>query len=164
MTRRLAVAAAILAVAACGNEPTGTTLTAGQLPRRVTNHPAALEVDTNAVDLHVITAHIEAARAARIDSARRAAREASRTRKATVPATGGDVWTRLARCESGMSNDGGAPHFGYFQFSAATWRSVGESGLPDQYPYAHQLAAAKRLQARSGWGPWPSCARKIGLR
>jgi hypothetical protein len=26
------------------------------------------------------------------------------------------------------------------------------------------LAVAKRLQARSGWGQWPVCARKMGLR
>ena len=28
---------------------------------------------------------------------------------------------------------------------------------------ATQLQAAKRLQARSGWGQWPSCARRLGL-
>lgn len=77
--------------------------------------------------------------------------------------SGGDIWAALARCESGNTNDAGAPYFGYFQFSAATWRSMGLDGTADQYPYDAQLDAAKRLQARSGWSQWPTCARKLGL-
>lgn len=53
---------------------------------------------------------------------------------------------------------------GAFQFSLATWAGVGETGDPITYTYAHQKAAAIRLQARSGWGQWPTCSRKLGLR
>jgi len=67
-------------------------------------------------------------------------------------------------CESGNTNDHGAPYYGYWQFSAGTWLAVGEIGLPDQFSRERQLAAAKRLQARSGWGQWPACSRKLGLR
>lgn len=70
---------------------------------------------------------------------------------------GSDVWTRLARCESGLRNDAGAPYYGYFQFSAQTWRGVGGAGLPTDHTYEVQLEFAKKLQARSGWGQWPIC-------
>lgn len=74
------------------------------------------------------------------------------------------VWADLAECESGMTNaETGNGFSGYFQFSLSTWRSVGETGRPSDYSYAHQLAAAQRLQARSGWGQWPACSRLLGL-
>ena len=83
------------------------------------------------------------------------------------PVITGDIWGALARCESGgrpnaISRSG--KYFGAFQFSLATWRGVGMSGNPIDYPYEVQLEAAKRLQARSGWGQWPVCSRKLGLR
>lgn len=73
------------------------------------------------------------------------------------------VWDRLAQCESGNRNDPGGPYYGYWQFSAGAWASVGEKGLPNQYGRAHQLAAAKRLQAARGWGAWATCAGQLGL-
>lgn len=78
----------------------------------------------------------------------------------------GDIWWQLALCESGgdpraVSSSG--TYRGAFQFSLRTWRSVGMAGDPIQFDYGTQLIAAKRLQARSGWGQWPSCARKLGL-
>src|SRR5688572_198878 len=72
--------------------------------------------------------------------------------RARVRPVGADVWTALARCESGMRNDTGAPYYGYFQFSAGTWHSLGHAGLPSDHDYGTQLAAAQRLVARSGWG------------
>lgn len=77
----------------------------------------------------------------------------------------GDVWAALAECESGgdATTDTGNGYYGAFQFSLATWRSVGETGNPAAHSYGHQLAAAQRLQARSGWGQWPACSRKLGL-
>lgn len=79
---------------------------------------------------------------------------------AAPPAANNDVWTRLAKCESGMRNDLGAPYYGYFQFSPATWRSIGGTGLPSDHSYEVQLEMAKKLQARSGWGQWPVCGKK----
>lgn len=78
----------------------------------------------------------------------------------TPPAAGDDVWVRLAQCESGMRNDLGAPYYGYFQFSPTTWRSIGGTGLPSDHSYEVQLAMAKKLQARSGWGQWPVCGKR----
>lgn len=82
-------------------------------------------------------------------------------------AVGGDVWGALARCESGgnpKSVGGGGRFYGAFQFTPSTWRSLGYSGLPTDHDYGTQLAAAQKLQARSGWGQWPHCSRKLGLR
>lgn len=80
---------------------------------------------------------------------------------------GGDVWAALARCESGGRADAvsrSGKYLGAFQFSMATWRSVGGPGSPIDHDYATQLHYAKVLQARSGWGQWPTCSRKLGLR
>ena len=77
----------------------------------------------------------------------------------------GDVWGALAQCESGGTNaDTGNGYSGYFQFSDATFQSLGYSGSASDHSYAVQLEAAKRLQARSGWGQWPACSEKLGLR
>jgi hypothetical protein len=78
-----------------------------------------------------------------------------------------DTFIRLSWCESGgranaVSRSG--KYFGAWQFSLATWHSMGMPGNPVDYPYDVQLDVAKRLQARSGWGQWPVCARKMGLR
>lgn len=87
--------------------------------------------------------------------------------QATQPAAAGnDVWTRLARCESGgnpKSVGGGGKYYGAFQFSPGTWRSIGGIGLPTDHSYEVQLEFAKKLQARSGWGQWPHCS-KVALR
>lgn len=77
----------------------------------------------------------------------------------------GDVWERLARCESGMTNaNTGNGFYGYFQFTLSTWHGMGMAGSPTDYDYGTQKSVAQRLQARSGWGQWPACSRKLGLR
>ncbi|MFY0409372.1 ubiquitin-like domain-containing protein [Solicola sp. PLA-1-18] len=73
---------------------------------------------------------------------------------------------RLAQCESGgnwKANTGNG-YYGGVQFSAQTWRAMGGSGLPHQNSKAEQIRIAKKLQAQSGWGQWPACSRKLGLR
>ena len=76
----------------------------------------------------------------------------------------GDVWTRLRHCESGGRYDAntGNGFFGAYQFLPRTWRNLGFPGLPHQAPPEMQDEAARRLQARSGWGQWPVCSRRIG--
>jgi hypothetical protein len=83
---------------------------------------------------------------------------------APAPTSSSDaVWDRLAQCESGNTNDLGAPYYGYWQFSEATWLGLGQVGLPSDHTREQQLVVAKRLQAMSGWSPWPGCARSLGL-
>lgn len=95
----------------------------------------------------------------------RASRAAVRPRFAG-PVTD-DVWAALARCESGGRPDAvsrSGKYHGAFQFSLQTWHAMGMPGSPTEFPYEVQLETAKRLQARSGWGQWPTCSRKLGLR
>lgn len=84
----------------------------------------------------------------------------------TVPNNSGDVWWQLALCESGGRQDasgGGGLYLSYFQWLLSTWHSVGGPGDPRDHSYDEQLVYAKALQARSGWGQWPGCARRLGL-
>ncbi len=78
----------------------------------------------------------------------------------------GDVWDSLARCESGgnWAINTGNGYYGGLQFTASTWKSVGGSGLPHQASREEQIMRGQILQARSGWGQWPACTRKLGLR
>jgi hypothetical protein len=80
--------------------------------------------------------------------------------------TSGDVWARLRHCESGgrYNVNTGNGFYGAYQFHPRTWRSLGYSGLPHEAPPEVQDEAARRLQARSGWGQWPVCSRRIGAR
>lgn len=87
-------------------------------------------------------------------------------RPAAPAVAGGSVWDRLAQCESGgnWSINTGNGYYGGVQFSAATWRGVGGTGLPSDASREEQIARAQALQARSGWGQWPECSAKLGLR
>lgn len=111
------------------------------------------------------------AAAARPATVRRASRSAAS--RSPVPPAGdgggptGDVWHALALCESGMRQSATSPnglYLSYFQWLLSTYRSVGGVGDPRTVPYETQVVLAKRLQARSGWGQWPRCSRKLGLR
>jgi LysM repeat protein len=78
----------------------------------------------------------------------------------------GGVWDRLAQCESGgnWSINTGNGYYGGLQFSASSWRAAGGSGLPHQASRGEQIARAKVLQSRQGWGAWPACTAKLGIR
>lgn len=79
------------------------------------------------------------------------------------------VWDSLAQCESNgdWSADTGNGYHGGLQFHPQTWSAYGGQ----QYAaYAHQatreqqIAVAERVLASQGWGAWPACARRLGLR
>ncbi len=78
----------------------------------------------------------------------------------------GSVWDRLAQCESGgnWSISTGNGYYGGLQFTLSTWQSVGGSGYPHQNSREEQIKRGQILQARSGWGQWPACTLKLGLR
>jgi resuscitation-promoting factor RpfA len=94
----------------------------------------------------------------------RSAVRARRLRAAALPA--GDLWARLRQCESGgrYTINTGNGFYGAYQFVPRTWRSLGYPGLPHQATPEMQDEAARKLQARSGWGQWPVCSRRIGAR
>lgn len=90
-----------------------------------------------------------------------------RTATTAAPAVAdGSVWDRLAACEAGgnWAINTGNGYYGGLQFSLSSWRAVGGSGLPSSASREEQIARGKILQARSGWGAWPACSAKLGLR
>ena len=89
------------------------------------------------------------------------------SRVPTVP--DGSVWDRLAQCESTGNwaiNTGNGFHGG-LQFTPQTWLAYGGG---EYAPYAYQatreeqIAVAQKVQASQGWGAWPACTAKMGLR
>jgi uncharacterized protein YabE (DUF348 family) len=78
----------------------------------------------------------------------------------------GGVWDKIAACESGgnWSINTGNGFYGGLQFTLSTWHANGGSGMPNQASRAAQIAVAKRVQAAQGWGAWPACTAKLGLR
>jgi cytoskeletal protein RodZ len=78
----------------------------------------------------------------------------------------GSTWDALAQCEAGgnWAINTGNGYYGGLQFSAQSWHAVGGSGLPHQASRETQIAMGERLRAAQGWGAWPACSAKLGLR
>ena len=79
------------------------------------------------------------------------------------------AWDRLASCESGgrWHIATGNGYFGGLQFSASTWRGFGGTRYASSAHRAtrlQQIRVAERVRAQQGWGAWPVCSRKVGLR
>ena len=83
---------------------------------------------------------------------------------------GNTIWDKLANCESGGINgprwdyNGPSGYDGGLQFLPSTWTSMNTGyTYAWQAPRSVQIATAIKLQAQSGWGQWPNCARQLGL-
>lgn len=79
------------------------------------------------------------------------------------------AWDRLASCESGgrWHIATGNGYYGGLQFSASTWRGFGGTRYASSAHRAsrlQQIRVAERVKAAQGWGAWPVCSRKVGLR
>jgi LysM repeat protein len=85
---------------------------------------------------------------------------------AAIVSTSGSVWDRLAQCESGgnWAINTGNGFYGGLQFTLSSWRAVGGTGYPNNASRTEQIARAEMLKARQGWGAWPACSAKLGLR
>ncbi|AKS13025.1 transglycosylase family protein [Corynebacterium pseudotuberculosis] len=89
---------------------------------------------------------------------------------ASAPAVAdGSVWDQLAQCEStgNWAINTGNGFSGGLQFTDSTWAGFGGTAYA---PRAHlatreqQIAIAQKVQASQGWGAWPACTSKLGLR
>lgn len=83
--------------------------------------------------------------------------------------SGGSAWDALAECESGgnWSINTGNGYYGGLQFSQSSWLGAGGgkyAPLPHQASREEQIATAEVLKQNGGWGHWPSCSSKLGLR
>ncbi|MGY1659967.1 ubiquitin-like domain-containing protein [Geodermatophilus sp. SYSU D00705] len=90
----------------------------------------------------------------------------TKERPAAPAVAGGGVWDQLAKCEAGgnWAINTGNGYYGGLQFNLGTWRAHGGTGLPSDASREEQIAVGERVQATQGWGAWPACARKLGLR
>jgi LysM repeat protein len=107
----------------------------------------------------------------RVVSQERSAAPASSSRRSTVTRSaaapaGGSVWDRLAQCESGgnWGINTGNGYSGGLQFAQGTWAANGGSGSAHNASRAEQIRVAERVRASQGWGAWPACSAKLGLR
>ena len=93
-------------------------------------------------------------------------RRSTVTRSASTPSVGGGVWDRLAQCESGgnWGTNTGNGYSGGLQFAQGTWAANGGSGSAHNASRAEQIRVAERVRASQGWGAWPACSSKLGLR
>lgn len=89
--------------------------------------------------------------------------------EAAAPAVAsGSVWDRLAQCEAGgnwASTVG--TYEGGLQFHPSTWDAYKPAGYPGAAYEAsreQQIAVGELVLADQGWGAWPACSRKLGLR
>ena len=93
-------------------------------------------------------------------------RRSTVTRSASTSSVGGGVWDRLAQCESGgnWGINTGNGYSGGLQFAQGTWRANGGSGSAHNASRSEQIRVAERIRASQGWGAWPACSSKLGLR
>lgn len=87
-----------------------------------------------------------------------------------VPPADQRLWDSIAACESGgnWSMNSGNGYYGGLQFNRQTWQAHGGqryAALPHQASREQQMLVATQLRdARSGYGAWPACARKLSLQ
>jgi uncharacterized protein YabE (DUF348 family) len=83
------------------------------------------------------------------------------------------IWDAMARCESGGRWDAvrrvsaSLSYYGGLQFHPDTWNRNRPADFPayaNEASRDQQIVVAERVLARQGWGAWPSCARRLGLR
>jgi resuscitation-promoting factor RpfB len=83
------------------------------------------------------------------------------------------IWDAMARCESGGRWDivrrvsADLSYYGGLQFHPRTWTSYRPADFPqfaNEATREQQILVAERVLARQGWGAWPSCASRLGLR
>ncbi|MFT4041602.1 MAG: transglycosylase family protein [Gordonia sp. (in: high G+C Gram-positive bacteria)] len=81
----------------------------------------------------------------------------------------GSVWDQLAQCEStgNWAINTGNGFYGGIQFDQGTWDRWGGqeyAARPDLATREEQIAIATRTLAAQGWGAWPACSSRLGLR
>ena len=91
----------------------------------------------------------------------------------TSVSSDGSVWDSIAQCESGGNwaintgnGFGGGLQFMH-QRSYSTWLSFGGGEFapnPWEASREQQIIVAEKVLASSGWGAWPGCSSKLGLR
>lgn len=73
-------------------------------------------------------------------------------------------WDAIAQCESdgNWSINTGNGYYGGLQFSLATWRGYGGSGMPHNASRSEQIRIAEKVLDGQGIGAWPVCGARGG--
>ena len=79
------------------------------------------------------------------------------------------TWDAIAQCESSgnWSINTGNGYYGGVQFSYSTWLAFGGgeyAPTANLATKAQQIEIAEKVLAVQGWGAWPACSSKLGLR
>lgn len=78
------------------------------------------------------------------------------------------VWDRLARCETGGNwKHRNSTYQGGLGFHHRSWDAYRPRRFPAEAYLAtreQQIVVAKRILADVGWGAWPACSIRLGLR
>lgn len=87
----------------------------------------------------------------------------------TASAAPDSDWDRLAQCEAGgnWAINTGNGFYGGLQFTQSTWEAFGGgqyAARADLASREQQIAIGEKVRAGQGWGAWPSCTSKLGLR
>jgi resuscitation-promoting factor RpfB len=85
------------------------------------------------------------------------------------PVAQGDTWDALSRCEAGgnWAINTGNGFYGGVQFDQNTWERNGGLRYAQRADLAtreEQIAIAEVTRARQGWGAWPVCSGRLGVR
>ncbi|RVW10655.1 resuscitation-promoting factor [Prescottella agglutinans] len=85
------------------------------------------------------------------------------------PVQNGATWDALAQCEAtgNWAINTGNGFYGGVQFDQNTWERQGGLKYAPRADLAtreEQIAIASRTQETQGWGAWPSCTSRLGLR
>jgi resuscitation-promoting factor RpfB len=81
----------------------------------------------------------------------------------------GDIWDAISRCEAGgnWAINTGNGYYGGVQFDQNTWERNGGlrfAARADLASREEQIAIAEVTRARQGWGAWPVCSGRAGVR
>lgn len=73
-------------------------------------------------------------------------------------------WDAVAQCESGgnWGSNTGNGYYGGLQFSPATWKNNGGTGMPHQASREEQIRVAENVLRTQGIGAWPTCGKAAG--
>lgn len=96
-------------------------------------------------------------------------RRGTKPKPAAPAVADGSVWDALAMCEAtgNWSINTGNGFSGGLQFTPSTWLAFGGGQYAPEAWMAsreQQIDVATRVQASQGWGAWPACTAKLGLR